>query len=153
MNAKAVETVVTGLWICFVSLASAYAGAYLKTHPAIFMAEDKEKKLSMRKVKPMTVPIVSGGALKGYISAEFSFLQDLDGHRRNGLDPESYFMDEAFRLIYSDDSIDFANIEKIDLSLLAKKITGRVNERMGAPIVKETLVKNFAFVPKEDAPH
>jgi hypothetical protein len=151
MNAKVVPAVLTGLWICFVSLASTYAGAYLKLHP--FSSDDaKEKKLAMRKVKPMTIPIVSGGKLKGYISAEFSFLQDATV-RRNDLDPESYFMDEAFRLIYTDETIDFANIEKFDLSVLAKRITERVNERMGQPILKETLVKNFAFVSKEDAPH
>jgi hypothetical protein len=153
MNAKAVHTVLMGIWICFVSLASIYAGAYLKAHPLAIGDEAKEKKLAMRKVKPMTIPIVSRGALKGYVSAEFLFLQDSSQRHKNDLDPESYFMDEAFRLIYTDETIDFTNIEKFDLSVLAKKITERVNQRMGQPILKETLVKNFAFVAKEDAPH
>jgi hypothetical protein len=152
MHGKTVQTLLIGLWICFVSLASTYAGAYLKTHPFAVFSKGSHG-LEIRRVKPITVPIISGGTLKGYVSAEFSFLKD-DLHKREGaLDPESYFMDEAFRLIYSDNTIDFNNIEKFDLAGLTKKITERVNERLGRAVVKETLVKSFAFVPREDVPH
>ena len=145
------RTFLIGLWICAVSLASTYAGGYFKTHPFFAAAEgDSHQKLEVRKVKPITVPIISGGTLKGYISAEFSFLNDSLRKREGAIDPESYFMDEAFRLIYSDNTIDFNNIEKFDLVALTKKITDRVNERLGELAVKETLVKSFTFVPKED---
>jgi hypothetical protein len=153
MRRKAVQNFLVGLWVCAVSMASTYAGAYLKTHPlsGVFGGA-RSQEFEVKKVKPITVPIISGGALKGYIAAEFSYLRG-DGYQRDDvIDPESYFMDEAFRLIYADNTIDFYKIEKFDLAVLTKKITDRVNERMGAPVLKETLVKNFTFVPREDMP-
>ena len=152
MERKTVQTLLIGLWVCFVSLASTYAGAYLKAHPFDASSDDRHG-LEVRKVKPITVPIISGGTLKGYVSAEFSFLREGNHKRKSAIDPESYLMDEAFRLIYSDNTIDFNNIGKFDLAALTKKVTERVNERLGEPVLRETLVKSFAFVPKEDVPH
>jgi hypothetical protein len=153
MSRKSVQIFLAGLWVCAVSLASAYAGAYFRTHPFAAMFGDAfGQRFEMKKVKPISVPAISDGKLKGYISAEFSFLRNESYMRDGAMDPESYFMDEAFRLIYADSTIDFNNIEKFDLAVLTKKITDRVNERLGAPVLKETLVKNFTFVPREDLP-
>jgi hypothetical protein len=146
--------IVIGVWTCAVTVASTYGVAYWKSHRAATATQDAHvEKLEVRKVKPITVPIISEGTLKGYISAEFSYVIDVSGREHGSLDPDSYFMDEAFRRIYSDNTLDFRHIEKFDLNSLTKELTQRLNDRMGANLVKETLVKSFAFVPKEDIPH
>lgn len=145
---------VIGIWTCAVTLASTYGAAYWKTHKVVAPAQDAHvEKLEVRKVKPITVPIISDGALKGYISAEFSYVVDVSNKSHRSLDPDSYLMDEAFRHIYADNGLDFRRIEKIDLNALTKELARRVNARMGEGSLKEILVKNFAFVPKEDIPH
>ncbi|MBI1867120.1 MAG: flagellar basal body-associated protein FliL [Methylocystis sp.] len=142
-----------GLWVCIVTLASTYGGAYWKTPRLTATASGEHfEKLDIKKVKPITVPIISDGSLKGYVSAEFSYLMDASAKQPASLETESYFMDEAFRRIYADNSLDFHHIEKFDLNALTKEITQHVNERLGVPLLKETLVKNFTFVPKEDMP-
>ncbi len=143
-----------GVWTCAVTIASTYSVAYWKSHKGVASAQEAHlEKLEVRKVKPITVPIISDGALKGYISAEFSYVMDISNKSHGSLDPDSYFMDEAFRLIYADNSLDFHHIEKFDLNALTKELTQRINKRLGSSSLKETLVKSFAFVPKEDIPH
>ncbi|MBY6240595.1 flagellar basal body-associated protein FliL [Methylosinus sp. Sm6] len=153
-----------GIWTCSVTLASTYGAAYWKAHRAGPAPEAQAEKLEVRKVKPISVPIISEGQLKGYISAEFSYVvvapekSHGGGHGGGeaegaGLDPDSYVMDEAFRRIYADNKLDFRHIEKFDLNAFTHELTRRVNDRLGFALVRETLVKSFAFVPKDDIPH
>jgi hypothetical protein len=147
------RSLVVGLWVCVVTLASTYGGAYWKSHQnANSSSDNHSEKLEVRKVKAITVPIVSDGSVQGYISGEFSYVVDGANKSRVAIDPESYFMDEAFRRIYANNKLDFHHIEKFDLNELTKEITLHVNQRLGAEYLKETLVKSFTFIPKEEMP-
>lgn len=148
-----IRTLGVGIWVGFVALASTYAGAYLQTHRAAPAEADHAAKAEVKKVKPITVPVISGGVLKGYVSVEFMFVVDVSDNHGMEIDPESFLMDEAFRLIYSDNKLDFGRLDKVDIDKLTKQITVNVNARLGAKRIKETLVKNLTFVPKEDIPH
>jgi hypothetical protein len=146
------RSLLIGLWTCAVALGATYGGAQLKQRASVTAAADHAPKLEVKKVKPITVPIIAAGTLKGYVSAEFSFVTEAGDKHGGALDPEIFLMDEAFRLIYSDNALDFEHIDKIDLSVLTKRITEKVNEHAGVTRIKETLVKNFAFTAKEDLP-
>ncbi|MBL1258659.1 flagellar basal body-associated protein FliL [Methylocystis sp. Sn-Cys] len=149
-----IRTVLVGLWCGLVALASTYGGAYWQAHrtstPA---AADHPVKTETKKVKPISVPVISNGVLRGYVSVEFMFVMEAsEGHGSGEIDPEGFLMDEAFRLIYSDTKIDFAKLEKMDIDSLTKQITANVNARLGNTRIKETLVKNLTFVPKDEIP-
>lgn len=148
-------TLFIGLWCGLVALGSTYAGAYWQQYKSQAPAEAAHAgKTEVRKVKPISVPVISDGVLKGYVSVEFGFVFEKgDAHGGSEMDPEGFLMDEAFRLIYSDAKINFAKLDRVDLETLTRQITERVNARMGSNRIKETLIKNITFVPKEDIPH
>jgi hypothetical protein len=145
------RSIAFGLWVCLVSLASTYGGAYWNSHRSLATAGgEAPDKIEVRRVKPITVPVISGGELRGYVSGEFSIAVAASDKRGHDQQAESYVMDEAFRLLYSDNNLDFGAIEKIDLNALTKQITKNANERLRSEMVKETLVKSFTFTPKDD---
>lgn len=150
------QALIVGIWACLVTLAGAYGGVYWRQQSAsAATAGVHEEKLEGRKVKPITVPIIADGVLKGYISAEFTLMtpkSDPHGGHGASLDPEGYVMDEAFRLIYADNKVDFSDMQQSDIANLTSRITANVNKRLGSEIIKETLVKNFAFIPREELP-
>ncbi|CAJ0852718.1 hypothetical protein AMST5_00580 [freshwater sediment metagenome] len=150
------QALIVGIWACLVTLAGAYGGVYWRQQAASATAASAhEEKLEARKIKPITVPIISEGVLKGYIAAELILMSPKsDPHGGHGAsqDPESYVMDETFRLIYADNKIDFSNMQKSDLTQLTSQITANVNKRLGSQVIKETLVKNFSFVPRDELP-
>jgi hypothetical protein len=142
-----------GLWVCLVTLGSTYGGAYWKSHhSSASSGHESSDKFEVSTIKPITVPVISGGALRGYVSAEFSVKIATADKHGDASQLNSYVMDEAFRMLYSENKLDFNNIEKIDLNSLTSQITTKVNERLGSKIVKETLVKSFTFIPKDDLP-
>jgi hypothetical protein len=147
------QSLIIGLWACFVSLGATFGGVYMRTHASASAEATHEEKMDIRKIRPITVPIISDGVLKGYVSAEFNIVGPKgDGHGK-GLDPESFIMDEAFKLIYAESKIDFTQIKKADLTALTNEITANVNQRLGHMVIKETLIKNITFVSRDDMPH
>lgn len=133
------------------TLAATYGGVYFRAHHDA-PAEEHAEKLEIARIKPITVPIIAEGVVKGYVSAEFNVVAPkLDAHAE-ALNPESFIMDEAFRLIYSDTKIDFSKLDRADLSSLTKQLAENVNQRLGKAVVKEVLVKNFTFVSSDDLP-
>lgn len=141
-----------GLWGVCTALGATYGAAAWRAQEAAPATENAEH-LDIRKIKPITVPIIANGVVKGYVSAEFSFVGAHDDKSHDAaLDPESFFMDEAFRLIYGDSRIDFANVQRTDIDALTSQITSNVNQRMGRKVVKETLVRNLTFIAREELP-
>lgn len=146
------KTLLIGVWACAVTLAATFGGAYWRTKPNKDAGGEHVETTQTRAVKPVTVPVIIDGALKGYVSAEFNIVTVASDPHGGGVDPESFFIDEAFRLIYADATTDFANIRKSDLAAITKQLTANINQRLGKTVVKETLVKNVTFVAREDIP-
>jgi hypothetical protein len=149
------QALIVGIWACVVTLGGAYGGVYWRQQSAAgaTAAGGHEEKLEPRKIKPISVPIIADGVLKGYIVAEFILMSpksDPHGGHGSSLDPEGYVMDEAFRIIYSENKADYTNMQKSDLAQLTSRITTNVNKRLGSSVIKETLVKNFGFIPRDE---
>lgn len=140
-----------GVWACAVTLAATFGSAYWRATPAKDAHNQHEEATQTRPVKPVTVPVIIDGVLKGYVSAEFNIVT-LASDAHGGGDPESFFIDEAFRLIYAETKTDFAHIQKADLAALTRQLTANINQRLGKTVVKETLVKSVTFVAREDIP-
>ncbi len=145
------KPMIIGIWACVATLAGAYGGVYWRMHandPAKSAAH--EEKLETRKIKPITVPIIGNGMIKGYILAEFSLVSPKGDPHEHALDPEGYFLDEAYRLIYGWRDKDFTNMPTSDVAEMTRLITEKVNQRLGKEVVKEALVTNFGFIPRDE---
>ena len=147
---RVVRTVIIGLWIVTATLGGTYGGAYWRTHAKASHDSENNPELALHTMKVITVPIIENGGLRGYVSAEFSVVGAAHDPHGGGLDPESFIVDEAFRMIYSNKKFDFVNIQKEDLSELTRELADKVNARIGKSTVKEVLVKNFNFIARED---
>lgn len=136
-----------GVWVCAVTSASVYfaswnaGGATAPAEGAYLQGIDYVK------TRQITVPRISDGKIQGYVIARFVFTVDAQAVRQLAVPPEVFIVDEAFRVIYGDDNLDFENLQKVDLSGLMQMITDRVNERVQPDLVEETLVEQFDYVP------
>jgi hypothetical protein len=148
------KPMIIGIWGCIATLAGAYGGVYWRTHANdTAKSAAHEEKLETRKIKPITVPIIGNGVVKGYILAEFSLVSPKGDPHDHTLDPEGYFLDEAYRLIYGWKDKDFTNMPTSDVAEMTRLITEKVNQRIGKEVVKEALVTNFGFIPRDELQH
>jgi hypothetical protein len=96
------------------------------------------------------VPKISDGTIQGYVIVELSYSLDTGAIKNANAPPEVFLLDEAFRYIYADDTIDFDNMKKYDLQKFTKNLVQSVNARMGGAIVKDVLIQEFNYMTKQD---
>ncbi|MBF9235638.1 hypothetical protein [Microvirga alba] len=144
------RVLVTGFWICAITLMSCYAAVYWGAGVTASKKEEYLEGLEYQKVRAINVPVIAEGSVQGYVIANLVFTADAKTLRTLSVPPNTFLIDETFRQIYSDEKLDFRKLSKYDVTTLLKNIKASVNERLGADIVKDVLIENFNFVSKDD---
>ncbi len=139
---------VVGLWVLIVSLGTSYAVAFIAA-PAKDGAAANKAALTVDKTRVLNVPMIAGGAVRGFIVAQFAYTVDSAKAKSLPVSPEIFLLDEAFRTIYTDDRLDFLHLEKYDVGGLTTKLVAATNKRLGEEIVHDVLIQDFTFISKE----
>lgn len=137
-----------GIWAGAVTIASVYVSSSADGL-SLFSRDPTLQGIVYVKTRPINVPRISDGRIQGYVVAQFVFTMDAKARRSLSVPMEVFVVDEAFRAIYDDEAIEFTNLQKTDLEGLTSALTARVNARLEADFLKETLVEQFDYVPYE----
>jgi len=70
--------------------------------------------------------------------------------KKLAFEPTPYLVDVAYRALYENSAIDFAQLQPQDLTLLAKKIAEGANAKLGGEIVKDVLMNEINYVPRDE---
>lgn len=140
-----------GVWVCAVTLGSTYGVMYWKAQKQQAAAHPTETKVVLEQIKTKTisVPLVLNGTVQGYVLAQFTFTIEASVLDSLPVKPDLYLVDEAFRLIYAGEAIDFRTLRKPDVAALGRLIKDAVNKRLGTELVKEVFVQELNYLPKE----
>lgn len=141
-----------GLWMSCTMLASGYATASFiaaqnqtgNQEETAFVGLDYET------LKPVNVPILFEGALQGYVVAKLVFTADGETLRKLPVPPHPFLVDEAFRALYADETLDFRDLERYDLDSLTEHLKKVTNQRIGQKVVQDVLVEEFNYFDKDD---
>jgi hypothetical protein len=104
-----------------------------------------------RKTHEINVPRIKDGVIKGYAVMLLSYTVDLSALRAAAMAPDSILVDEAFRYVYSDDTIDFDHLDRFDFAKMSKALVGAVNARVKSDVVVDVGVQEFTYEPISDA--
>lgn len=146
-----IRLVLSGLWVCFVTLAASYAAANFKVGGRAPAAADQLKGVQVQTTPTITVPMIKNGAVQGYVVAQFAFTIEAATRKRLSVPPQVFLSDAAFRTIYSDPSLDFRHLQKYDINKLTRSLIRQTNRKLKGQVIKDILVREFNFVSKEDA--
>jgi hypothetical protein len=103
-----------------------------------------------RKTHEINVPRIKDGAVKGYAVMLLSYTVDLGALKTAAMAPDSILVDEAFRYVYNDDTIDFDHLDRFDLAKMSKTLIRAVNARVKADVVVDVGVQEFTYAPISD---
>ena len=146
-----IRLLLIGLWVCILTAGASYAVVYMGENGSILTPrEEYLDGLQYQKTRVLSIPMVENGSVRGYIVAQFVYTVEGRTLHQLSVPPEPFVVDEAFRKIYADDSMDFRKLARYDLTVLTAAIKQRVNERMHGDIVKDVLVEDFNYVAKEE---
>ena len=145
------KQILSGVWVGAVALGASYAGMALQNNAAgREAAERKNPAMEQLKIRKLSVPFVSGGALQGYVVAQLAAVVRSRELKAQQLKPEPVIIDEAFRVLYANEAIDFRNPKVGDLNVIAKQIADGVNARLAAKLVDQLLIEEINYVPRAD---
>jgi hypothetical protein len=146
-----IRLLLIGLWVCTLTAGASYAVVYMGENGGLLpQREEYLDGLQYLKTRVLSIPMVENGSVRGYIVAQFVYTVEGRTMHQLSVPPEPFLVDEAFRKIYADDSMDFRKLARYDLSVLTTAIKQRVNERMHGDVVKDVLVEDFNYVAKEE---
>ena len=100
-----------------------------------------------RKTHEINVPRIKDGAVKGYAVMLLSYTVDLGALKAAAMAPDSILVDEAFRYVYDDDTIDFDHLDRFDLAKMSKALIRAVNARVKADALVDVGVQEFTYAP------
>ena len=138
--------------MCAVAIGSVYAGTLLVATPETSKSEKKKKPsdLEYSKTSTIAVPILREGSIQGYTIAQFAYAVDKKALKKLPVPPDVPIVDQAFRTIYGDDSIDFTNMRKVNLDALTTRIQEGVNAWYGKDVVHAVMIENLRFLTKDE---
>ena len=100
-----------------------------------------------RKTHEINVPRIKDGAIKGYAVMLLNYTVDLSALKTAALPPDAILVDEAFRYVYNDDTIDFDHLDRFDFAKMSKALVGAINARVKSDVVVDVGVQEFTYEP------
>jgi hypothetical protein len=139
------------IWVSALSLGAAYATLMMdqKTDEQAKTKNSEELLVEQVQTKRLSIPIIGDGRVKGYVLAQFVF--HLDGRivKELKVRPDSFLVDEAFKIIFANEAINFKTMTKPDSSALVAAIKNSINSRFGENFLREVLVQELTYIPQE----
>jgi hypothetical protein len=103
------------------------------------------KATEARKTHEINVPRIKDGAVKGYVVMLLSYAVDLSALKTAAMAPDSILVDEAFRYVYNDNTIDFDHLDRYDLPKMSAAVARAVNARVKSDVVVDVGVQEFTY--------
>jgi len=147
-----IKIILVGFWACLATLATGYAMTHVRevlARPPAVAASTTAR--DSRKTKEINVPKIRDGAVKGYVVVALSYIVDTDAIKKSPVPPDAFVVDEAFRYLYDDATIDVDHLETFDLGKMTKTLVKSVNARMSADVVVDMGIQEFTFLSATQA--
>ncbi len=136
-------------------VAGSVAAGEIGAHQALVYNETRaaapEKRTTeTRKTHEINVPRIKDGAVKGYAVMLLSYTLDVGVLKTAAMAPDSILVDEAFRYVYDDTTIDFDHLDRFDFAKMGKSLIRAVNARVKADVLVDVGVEEFTYAPIGD---
>ncbi|MDF0695259.1 hypothetical protein PYR71_01790 [Rhizobium sp. MC63] len=145
-----IKLVLTGLWVCAITLASVYFSVYLATAPAPAVSDSRQSALELVKGETITVPVIGNGAITGYFLGRISFMMNKDMLKGVTLPLTEMTTDELFSLLVGNKMVDLAHIKSFDPKAFREEIKKGMNERLGGEYVADVMLEQLDYLSKEE---
>jgi hypothetical protein len=144
------KLVLTGVWVCAVTLGSVYFSMQHASAPAISDAEaDRRASEEYVPGEIITVPAIKDGAVQGYFLAKLSFSATREGIAKLHAPLRQLVTDELYDMLVGSKYIDIADTP-FDLPGFKGAVKDGLNKKLGSEVITEVLVEQLEYLTKDD---
>ncbi len=145
-----IKLVLTGIWVCAITLASVYFSVHMATAPAPAPDTSKQTQLELVKGESITVPIVKDGAVAGYFLGKVSFMMNKEMVKGASLPLTEMTTDELFTLLVGNKMVDVGNMKSFDPQAFREMIKKDMNEHLGGEYIAQVMLEQLDYLSKAD---
>lgn len=146
-----VKLLLTGLWVCIVTLGAVYFSVQMSAAPAPVDEEAKKKELQeFVRGEVITVPMMANGSITGYFIGRISFMMDKEKIKDVKLPVTELMTDQLYTQLVGNRMVDLSNPGGFDLEKFRSTVRDGMNARMGEGVVAEVLVEQLDYMSKDD---
>ena len=147
-----IKFIVAALWIS-IATTGALLFAFQSSQPEepVEAAEATPfKGLDYVKTGIISVPVFETGRVHGYFLARLVFVADGKRLAQLKLPAEALLSDYVYSHLYANPEIDFTSRERFDIDAFRATVRAGVNERLGEELIREILVEQVDYLPKDE---
>jgi hypothetical protein len=108
------------------------------------------KGLDYVKTGIISVPVFDKGRVHGYFLSRLVFVADGKRLAQLKLPPDALLADRVYSHLYGNPEIDFTNRANFDVDAFRASVRAGVNERLGEELIREILVEQIDYLPKDE---
>lgn len=143
-----VKILLAGLVVVLSTLSGSYAAVKLSRSTVPAAAGGVSEELAVIKLDPVSVPVVRGGKIQGYVLARIAFAASTKEMKHREL-LTLYVSEAVFRSVYEEEALEFANMKPVQIEALVQRIMARANTRIGRPAAAQVIVDSLNFLAHE----
>jgi hypothetical protein len=148
-----VKMLILAVWVSAITALSSMAvSEWRLSHVATARSDAADRNYEYRKTRVINVPVIAEGSLLGYVLIQLVYAIDVNAAEKLSVNPEAIVLDYVFRTLYGDPKLDFRHLDKYDIVGLTKQIPIAMNEKLGVGMVRDVLIQDFSYMPKDQAP-
>ncbi|MCO5733046.1 hypothetical protein [Rhizobium sp. SSA_523] len=146
-----VKLILTGLWVCVVTLGAVYFSVQMSLpEPPVDEATLMKEKSELVKGETINIPMLSDGAVQGYFLTRISFMMDKQKIKGVHLPVTELMTDELFTLLVGNRMVNLSDTKAFDLNGFRDMLKQTLNKDLGDDYVLEVLVEQLDYMSKDD---
>ncbi len=149
-----IKLMVAALWISIATtgaLVYSFQAAQAPDEAAGDAQAEAFKGLDYVRTGIISVPIFDKGRVHGYFLARLVFTADGKRLAQLKLPAEALLSDQVYSFLYANPQIDFTQRDNLDVDSFRAGLRESVNARLGEDFIREVLIEQVDYLPKEDA--
>lgn len=146
-----VKLLVTGIWVCGITLAAVYFSIQTGLRkddvvpvPGLLGGYEKVRG------EITSIPVISDGAVQGYFLTRLSYTVDPVKMKRMTIPAEELVTDTLYTELLGNRVIDFPDMKTFDLKKFKTDILTALNARIGEKVFHDVIVEQIDFLSKSD---
>lgn len=147
-----IKLIVAALWISVVTTGAVFYSFQAAQAPDEAASEAGANAfygLDYVRTGVISVPIFDKGSVQGYFLARLVFTADGQRLAQLKLPAEALFADQVYSYLYANPEVDFTKRDDLDVDSFRESLRTNLNARLGEEFVREVLVEQVDYLPKE----
>lgn len=143
-----VRMLLLGLIVVLSTLGGSYAAMKLPNSSAPSAESGAAEELSVVKLDPVSVPVVRGGKIQGYVLGRIAFAAGAKEMKNKDI-LTLYVSEAIFSAVYEEEALDFTALKPVGVEALVQRSVEKANTRMGRPAIAQIFVESLNFLAHE----